>query len=120
MVRVHEGVGALVIIAFLALTIINLLQLRGRSMSWSRQLSFGAAGLLFLQYVIGFNLLSGDYSVSPLHFVFALLAIVTVGLEHARANTILESTRRAKLASLFAAGTTVLVIVAYAIAQSTA
>jgi hypothetical protein len=63
-------------------------------------------------------LLGGDYSVSPLHFVFALLAIVTVGLEHARANTIVDNTQRAKLASVFTAGTTALVIVAYAIAQS--
>lgn len=117
MVRVHEGVGALVVIAFLALTVVNVLQIRGRSVPWSRKLSYGAAGLLFLQYVIGFNLLGGDYSVSPLHFVFALAAIVTVGLEHGKANTIDETSKRVRLASLFTAGTTVLVIVAYAIAQ---
>jgi predicted cobalt transporter CbtA len=48
MVRAHEGIGTLVIIAFLALTIVNVMQLRGRTIGWSRQLSFGAAGLLFL------------------------------------------------------------------------
>ena len=118
MVRFHEGVGTLVVLAFLALTVINVLQMRGKAITWSRQLSFGAAGLLFVQYVIGFNLLSGDHSVSAWHFLFALGAIITVGLEHGKANTIEEVSRRARLASLFTAGTTALVIIAYVIAKS--
>ncbi len=118
MVRFHEGVGTLVVIAFLALTIINLMQLRGKSISWSRQLSFGAAGLLFVQYVIGFNLLGGDHSISAWHYLFALGAIATVGLEHGKANTIEEVSKRARLASIATAGTTALAIIAYAIGQS--
>ena len=45
MVSVHETVGTLVIIAFLALTVVNVLQLRGREIGWSKQLSYGAATL---------------------------------------------------------------------------
>ena len=78
MVRFHEGIGTLVVLAFLALVVVNLLQMSGRSISWTRQLSFAAAGLLFFQYVIGFGLLGGDHDVNPLHFLFALGAIVTV------------------------------------------
>jgi hypothetical protein len=118
MVRLHEGVGTLVVLAFLALTIVNLMQLRGRSIPWSRQASFGAAGLLFVQYVIGFNLLGGDHDVSPFHFLFALGAIATVGLEHGKANVIPDVAQRARLASIATAGTTALVIIAYAIGQS--
>jgi hypothetical protein len=118
MVRVHEGVGTLVVLAFLALTIINVMQIRGRSIPWSRQFSFIAAGLLLLQYVIGFNLLGGDHSISAWHYLFALGAIATVGLEHGKANTIPDNSQRARLASVFTAGTTALVIIAYAIGQS--
>ena len=118
MVRFHEGIGTLVVLAFLALVVVNLLQMRGRSITWARQLSFAAAGLLFFQYVLGFGLLSGNYEVNPLHFVFALGAIVTVALEHGKANTKEAVSTRARLGAACAAGSTALVIIAYAIGQS--
>jgi len=118
MVRFHEGIGTLVVLAFIALVVVNLLQMSGRSISWSRQLSFAAAGLLFFQYVIGFGLLGGNNDVNPLHFLFALGAIVTVGLEHGMANTKQDVSARARLAAACAAGSTALVIIAYAIGQS--
>ena len=56
MVTVHMIVGSLVVIAFIALTISYGMQLNGtRTLSWSRPLSMGAAGLLLLQYVLGFE-----------------------------------------------------------------
>jgi hydrogenase/urease accessory protein HupE len=118
MVRVHEGVGTLVVLAFLALTIVNVLQATGRSISWSRQLSFGAAGLLLVQYVLGFGLLSGHHHITPFHYIIALCAIITVGLEHGYADAQEDPSTRARLGAAFAAGTTVLVLVAYAIGQS--
>lgn len=119
MVRFHEGIGTLVVIAFLALTVVYILQLTGRTITWSRPLSFAAAGLLFFQYVIGFGLLSGDHDVSPFHYIFALGAIITVGLEHGMAQTQENPSARYRIASAAAAGTTALVIIAYAIGQST-
>jgi hypothetical protein len=118
MVRFHEGIGTLVVLAFLALTIINVLQATGRTISWSRELSFAAAGLLFFQYVLGFGLLSGDHHITAAHYLIALAAIITVGLEHGYADSKEDPTTRNRLAAAFAAGTTVLVIIAYAIGQS--
>jgi hypothetical protein len=119
MVRFHEGIGTLVVIAFLALTVVYILQLTGRTITWSRQLSFGAAGLLLFQYVLGFGLLSGDWDVSPWHFVFALGAIIPVGLEHSMANAKEDVRQRSRIGALAAAGTTALVLIAYIIAQTT-
>ena len=118
MVHVHEGVGTLVVLAFLALTVVNVLQATGRTIAWSRQLSFAAAGLLFFQYVLGFGLLSGHHKITAVHYLFALAAIITVGLEHGFADTKEDPSTRHRLAAAFAAGTTALVIVAYAIGQS--
>jgi hypothetical protein len=118
MVRFHEGIGTLVVLAFLALTVVNVLQITGKQITWSRQLSFGAAGLLALQYVIGFSLLGGDHDITPFHYLFALLALVTVGLEHAKADKEENEATRARMGAAFAAATTVIVIIAYAIGQS--
>ena len=57
MVGFHSTVGTLVLVGYLILVVVNVLALRGRSYPWARQLSFFAAGLLVLQYVIGFSLL---------------------------------------------------------------
>lgn len=119
MVGLHEGIGTLVVIAFLALTVVYILQLTGRTITWSRQLSFIASGLLLVQYVIGFGLLSDDWDVSPFHFVFALAALITVGLEHGMASAKEDVRERSRIGAAAAAGTTALVLIAYAIAQST-
>jgi uncharacterized protein YebE (UPF0316 family) len=118
MVRFHEGIGTLVVIAFLALTVVYVLQIAGRTITWSRQLSFIAAGLLLIQYVIGFGLLSSNHDVSPFHYVIALAALITVGLEHGMAQSREEPSARYRIAAAGAAGTTVLVIIAYVIGQS--
>lgn len=118
MVNVHMIVGTLVLIAYIALTIVNGLQLSGaRTFSWSRQLSMAAAGLLFLQYVLGFSLL-GSHSITPAHYLIALAAIIPVGYEHMVANTQETTSTRARLGMFAAATTTVLVLIAYAIAES--
>lgn len=119
MVRFHEGIGTLVVIGYLALTVTYVLQLTGRTIAWSRQLSFLAAGLLLFQYVIGFGLLSGDWDVSPFHFVVALAALITVGMEHGMASSREDVRERSRLGAIAAAGTTALALIAYIVAQST-
>ena len=118
--RVHEGVGTLVVIAYLALTVVYVLELTGRQISWSRQLTAVAAGLLLVQYALGFILLGGDHDVSPFHYIFALGTILTVGIEHAIASGRDSGAPNLRLAAAAAAGTTTLALIAYAIAQSTA
>lgn len=120
MVRLHEGIGTLVVVAFLAMTVVYVLQLRGKRIEWSRQLSMGAGGLLLVQYALGFILIGGDNDVSPIHYLFALGAIATVGLEHAMANGDNGGSPNLRLAAAAAAGTTTLALIAYAIGQSTA
>jgi hypothetical protein len=47
-----------------------------------------------------------------------LIAIVTVGLEHGKAMTQEDPGKRYRLASVFSAGTTIFVFIAYAIGMS--
>lgn len=112
---VHNIVGTLVVAAFLALTIVNILRLGGRDFSWARPLSFAAAGLLVLQYLLGFALL-GQGRVNQLsHYVVALLALLTVGLEHGYANSRPDRRARASAALVATGLTFLLVVVAYGI-----
>lgn len=118
MVTIHETIGTLVVLAFLALTVVNILRVTGKSISWARQLSLAAAGLLLVQYVLGFSLLGGNHSISAWHYLIALSAIITVGVEHGMANSPSTPNGNVRLAALATAGTTLLTIVAYAIGQS--
>ncbi len=119
MVTVHQTIGTLVLLAFLVLTVVNVVRLTGRNVTWARPLSFGAAGLLLLQYVLGFSLLGGDHSVSAWHILFALSAFATVGVEHALGNARPpETAGNTRIAAAATAATTLLVIVAYAIGSS--
>lgn len=111
LVGIHNLVGTLVVVAYLALTIVNALRLRGGDFSWGRPLSFAAAGLLLLQYVLGFALLGEGLRNQFSHYVLALLAIVTVGLEHGYASTRPDHRSRAS-AALVATGLTLLLVLA--------
>jgi peptidoglycan/LPS O-acetylase OafA/YrhL len=118
MVGFHSTVGTLVLLAYLALVIVNLLSLRGGSYPWARQLSFFAAGLLLLQYVLGFTLLASDHHITAAHYILALCALITVGFEHGYANTRETPEERARFAALAAAGTFIIVLITYIIGQS--
>ena len=118
MVTVHMVVGSLVVIAYICLTVAYGMQLSGtRTLTWARQLSMGAAGLLLVQYVLGFSLLA-NHSITAAHYLIALAAIVPVGYEHMVASPQEVASVRARVGMFAAAVTTVLVIVAYAIAES--
>ena len=119
MVTVHQTIGTLVVLAFLALTVVNILRLTGRQITWARPLSFAAAGLLLLQYLLGFSLLGSDHSVTAWHYLFALAAILTVGIEHGMGNARPpETTGNLRIVAAATAGTTLLTLVAYAIGSS--
>jgi hypothetical protein len=112
-------VGSLVLLAYLALTIVNVIQLRGgRTIGFARQLSMAAALLLLVQIVLGFNLLAGDRSITGLHYIIALATLITVGLEHGMANSRPTEAERLKIATLATAGTTILVFIAYMIGET--
>lgn len=120
MVQVHQGVGLLVVIAFLALAIVNIMRATGKRISWAKPLSFVAAGLLALQYVLGFALLGNSHKITAWHYLFALAAIIPVGIEHGMGNAREQEGPGSgvRIAAAASALTTIIVIIAYAIGQS--
>ncbi|MGI9253960.1 MAG: hypothetical protein ACR2J8_09445 [Thermomicrobiales bacterium] len=118
MTMLHETIGGLVVLAFLVLTIINILRVTGREIGFARPLSMLAAGLLLLQYVLGFLLMGSGAKNSNLHYVVALLAIVTVGLEHGWAANRATANQRAVGSLIASLLTLLLVLVAYQIGKT--
>ena len=119
MVNVHSTVGTLVLVAFLALTILNVVQLvQRREFPWAIMVSRTAALLLLLQWALGFNLLVGESSITPFHYLAALASAATVGLEHGPGYNDPDPAKRRKIALAATAGTTILVLIAYQIGMS--
>jgi hypothetical protein len=118
MVGIHNIVGTVVVIAFLALTILNVLRVTGRQVPIARPLSYAAALLLLVQLLLGFALLGGGSSIPPLHYILALLAIVTVAAEHGYARDRAAPELRAMAALLATGATTILVTAAHIIGSA--
>ena len=118
MVGFHSTVGTLVLAVYLILVVVHVLALRGRQYPWARQFSFFVAGLLVLQYVIGFSLLGSDHDVTAAHYILALCALITVGFEHGYANSRETPQEQARFAALATAGTFIIVLITYLIGQS--
>ena len=116
MLNVHSTVGTLVLVAFLILTVVNVLRATGRVIPWARPLSFAAATLLLLQYLLGFSVLSDEkYHIGGEHWGIALLAILTVGFEHGYANSRPTERDRGTFGAIATGLTFVLVLIAYII-----
>jgi hypothetical protein len=115
-VGVHQAVGTLVVVIFLVLTVGNIMRVSGKIVPWTRPLSMVGGLALLVQYLLGFSLLADDHSITAVHYLFALAAIVTVGLEHSVGRD--QSTKTARTAALATAGTTILTLIAYAIGSS--
>lgn len=118
MLNLHNIVGTLVVVLFLALTIINVLRVTGRSIPIARPLSYVAGLLLFVQLALGFGLLGSGHDITPLHYILALLAIITVGAEHGYAGRRPTPELRAMAALLATGATTILVTAAHIIGSS--
>lgn len=119
MSTVHMTVGSLTVIAYIVVLALNIRTARsGADFPWQKVVSFGAATLLLLQYLLGFSLLGEDKDVTPYHFLIALAAILPVGFEHGYASQRTDPKERGKLAVLANIATLVLVLIAYMIGQS--
>ena len=118
LVGVHNVVGTRVVAAYLVLTILNALRVAGRDIPVARTVSMVAAGLLLVQYAIGFLLLGGGFQNSAAHYVLALIALLTVGLEHGYAATRDTARQRAVAALIATLATTVLVFAAHGIGSA--
>ena len=118
MVNVHSTIGTLVVVGYLAATVLHGLALAGRPVPWARMVSFVASGLLLVQYLLGFWLLGDGRRNETIHYVLALAALITVGLEHGFAPTRPTPRERALTATVATAGTLVLVLGAYVVGMT--
>ena len=118
MVGFHNVVGTLVLLGYLAATVLYALWARGRPVPAIRVVSGVAAALLLVQYLLGFWLLADDHDNRGLHYVLALAAILTVGLEHGYARTRPTGREQATLGAVAAGLTLALVVAAYVVGSS--
>jgi heme A synthase len=109
---IHEILGGLVVAAFIVMAILAAIAATGREMSWIRQASFIAAGLLALQYLIGVLLLANGFRNSNTHVAIALLVLIPVALQHSSARR-LSSQSRAVALLIWALAAAVLSVIAY-------
>jgi hypothetical protein len=118
MVDLHLVIGLATLAAFLLLTIVNGMRaFLGAQMLWARGLSFAAAGLLLIQYVIGFGLLGSDHKMKAIHYILALAAIVPVGAEHMLAAQETDPQKSRRIVFFCNLITVALLFVVYAIGE---
>ncbi|HYJ12044.1 MAG TPA: hypothetical protein VEW66_00510 [Thermomicrobiales bacterium] len=114
MTSIHMIVGTLVIVGYVVVLALNIRSATtGREYSWQKMVSFGAATVLILQYMLGFSLLGEGKSITSWHYLIALCAIIPVGFEHGYASQRASIVERGKLAAMANVFTLVIVIVAY-------
>lgn len=119
MTAIHSTVGTLIIVAYLAVLVLNIRTAMGKPMlSFQRPLSFGAATLVLLQFMLGFSLLGSGREVPGEHFLIALLAILPIGAEHALTGRATDSVRAGRLGAIANVVTLAIVLAAYLIGES--
>jgi heme A synthase len=119
MTNIHMIVGSAVVVAYVVVLVLNIrTAATGSDFPWQKMVSYGASGLLVVQYMLGFSLLGDDKDVSGFHYLIALAAILPVGMEHGFASQRTDAKERGKIGALANVATLVLVLVAYMIGQS--
>ena len=109
---IHNMLGGLVVVAFIVVVVLAAIQAAGRSGEAVRVVSFAAAALLLLQYVIGFALLGSGARNSVGHYIIALILIVPVAVQHGAARRL--STQSRGMVTLIAAlAAAFLAVIAY-------
>jgi hypothetical protein len=109
---IPEILGGLVVVAFIVTAILAAIAATGRDMPWIRQVSFVAAGLLLLQYLVGVLLLANGFRNSSTHLAVAILVLIPVALQHSSARRI-SSQSRAVALLIWALAAAVLSVIAY-------
>lgn len=119
MTNVHMIVGTLVVIGYALSAILNArLAFTGKDVSWQRHVSFGAATLLLLQWMLGFSLLGEGRNIPAIHFILGLAAILPLGVEHGYGATRDRPRQRGMISFAANLATLVIVLVVYVIGQS--
>ena len=95
---IHELLGGLVVMALVVTALLAAFQVTKRDDAATggdalRIVSYAAAALLLLQYLLGFLLLAGNARNSMEHYIIALLAIIPVGLQHSSGRRLAPRTQ---------------------------
>lgn len=115
---VHMIVGSLTLILFVISAVMYAIEwARGQVIVQHRIIAFAAATLLLLQYALGFMLLGAGNKFSWTHVLFALLAIVPVGMEHGMAAKQPGLRKRAMIGLVATILTVALVLITYLIGE---
>lgn len=115
---VHMIVGSLTLVLFVISAVLYAVEwFRGQVIPQHRLIAFSAATLLLLQYALGFMLLGAGNSVKWTHVVFALVAIVPIGMEHGMAAKEPGVRKRALIGLVASILTVALVFAAYWIGE---
>lgn len=116
---VHMIVGSITLVLFIVNAVMYAIEMaRGKAIEYHRLVSFGAATALLLQYALGFMLLGAGNSIKWTHYVFALLAILPVGMEHGMAAKQTNFRKKSMIGMIASILAVVLVFGAYYVAES--
>ena len=113
---IHQMLGGLVVVAFMVTAVLAAIQVSGRGGEAVRVVSYAAAGLLLLQFVLGLLLLGGGERNTTIHYVVALLAVIPVVLQHG-AGRRLSPRSRSVATLIWALAAAFLTILAYLTGQ---
>lgn len=116
---VHMIVGSLTLVLFVISAIMYGIEwVRGQVIVRHRIVAFAAATTLLLQYALGFMLLGAGNSIRWTHVLFAMLAILPLGMEHGMAAREPGLRKRAMIGLIASIITIALVFAAYWIGET--
>ena len=119
MITVHMIVGSIVVLLYLVNFVMYTISfVKGRTITYHRVVSMGAAAFLLLQYMLGFSLLGEGGRIAPLHIVLALSSILPVGAEHMLTAQEKGVRRRGMIGMMATLITFVLVLIAYMLGET--
>ncbi len=118
MVGIHSFVGTAVFVLFLAATIIYAIGIAGRTIPAGKYVSYVASLFLLIQYLLGIGLLSSGHRNKVYHYIFALVILIPVGMEHGFVRKRFSGREQAVNLTLVSAATTILVLVTYLIGRN--
>lgn len=116
---VHMIVGGITLILFLINTGMYGIEFaKGKAVAKHKLVSIAAATGLLLQYFLGFMLLGEEgTSITWMHWVLALVAILPVGLEHGGTANQTSFRKKSMLGLSATAITTIIILVVFMIGE---
>lgn len=120
MVGIHSFVGTAVLVLFLAATIIYGISIAGRTIRAGKYVSYLASLFLLIQYLIGVGLLFSGNRNKWYHYLFGLVVLIPVGMEHGFVRKRFSGREQAINLTLVSAAATILVLVTYLIGRNNA